>query len=70
MKRFWQAIISLLLAIGLFFGVVAVMGAVNNRGVIEEMKSWGNAAIEETVEDETPADEIVEDTTVETEQVA
>ena len=70
MKRFWQAIISLLLAIGLFFGVVAVMGAVNNRGVIEEMKSWGSPAVEETVEDETPSDEVVEDTKDETTQVA
>lgn len=70
MKRFWQAVISLLLAIGLFFGVVAVMGAVNNRGIIEEMKSWGSPAVEETVEDETPSDEVVEDTKDETTQVA
>ena len=70
MKRFWQALISILLVIGLFFGAVAIMGAVNDRGVIDELKSWGNPAVEDTIEDETPADEVVEDAKEETKQVA
>lgn len=51
MKAFFGCFLALILSVGIFFGVAGIMGAQHKRGVIEEIKSWGQQpAVEETVE--------------------
>lgn len=41
MKAFFGCFLALIMSVGIFFGVAGIMGAQHKRGVIEEIKSWG-----------------------------
>lgn len=60
--KFLLKLAGTVLALGLaFMCVTGIIASVKGEGHMEYIKSWGNPAVEETIEDETPADEITED---------
>lgn len=56
MKSFLGCFFALVLSVGIFFGVAGIMGSQHGRGVIDEIKSWGNPAVETTTDDNTTED--------------
>lgn len=54
MRAFWGSLFSIIVAVGLFFGIVAIIGSQHNRNIIDEIKSWGQSSVVEEVVEETP----------------